>query len=81
MSLFLKMQTEQLEQQRGFEPGQLWQIEDGYVYITQLGPRHIYYKMLADPDQKAALTRTIGVEALLNFLQQSQGRLVGAEAR
>lgn len=57
------------------EAGQLWKIEHGYIYIVELGKRLIHYKMLRNPNQKA-VTRMIGIEALLNYLSQSEAELV-----
>ena len=60
---------------RELEAGQLWKIEHGYVYIVELGKRLIGYKMLREPNQRA-VTRMIGIEALLNYLSQSEAELV-----
>jgi hypothetical protein len=57
------------------EAGQLWKIEHGYVYIVELGKRLIRFKMLRHPNQRA-VTRLIGIEALLNYLRQSEAELV-----
>ncbi len=62
---------------RTLEKGQLWKVEHGYVYIVELGKRLIHYKMLKHPDQKAVMTRLIGIEALVNFLRHSEAELVG----
>ena len=71
------MQLEQTTaQRRGLEPGQLWKIEHGYVYIVDLGKRLIHYKILRHPNQRAAMTRLIGIEALVNYLRQSEAVLV-----
>lgn len=61
---------------RGLQAGQLWKIEHGYIYIVELGKRLIQYKMLRYPNQRAVLTRLIGVEAFLNYLSQSEAQLV-----
>ena len=58
------------------EAGQLWKIEHGYVYIVELGKRLIHYKMLRHPNQRAAVTRMIGIEALLRYLDTSEATLV-----
>ena len=70
------MQTGESTQLRGLQPGQLWKIENGYVYIVELGKRLIQYKMLRYPNQRAVMTRLIGVEAFLNYLSQSEAQLV-----
>jgi hypothetical protein len=61
---------------RGLQAGQLWKIEHGYVYIVELGKRLIQFKMLKYPNQRAVVTRLIGVEAFLNYLSQSEAELV-----
>lgn len=58
------------------EAGQLWRLEHGYVYIVELGKRLIHYKMLRHPDQRAAVTRIIGIEALLRYLDNSEATLM-----
>ena len=58
------------------EEGQLWKLEHGYVYIVELGRRLIHYRLLRQPNQKAAITQIIGIEALLNYLLQSEAVLV-----
>ncbi len=63
------MQTEQTNCVHKLEAGQLWKLEHGFVQILELGKRHVYYKMLRQPEQKAALTRMISLEAMLRFLQ------------
>ena len=70
------MQIEQTTAQRGLEPGQLWKIDHGYVFIVDLGKRLIHYKILRHPNQRAAMTRLIGIEALMNYLRQSEAVLV-----
>jgi hypothetical protein len=46
------------------------------VHIVHLGKRLIHYRILRQPQQRTALTRMIGVEALLNYLSQSEAELV-----
>lgn len=70
------MQIEEKDRLHRLEAGQLWKIEHGYVYIVELGKRLIQYKMLRQPNQRAVMTRMIGVEALLNYLRQSEAVLV-----
>ncbi len=70
------MTTDLRQRPREFETGQLWKVEHGYVYITERGTRHIQYKMLTDPEQRGAVTRFIGADALAIFLKHSEGRLV-----
>jgi hypothetical protein len=59
-----------------FEAGQLWKLDEGYLQVTDLGKKLIYYKILRQPTQKAALTRLIRIEALANFLKQNEAQLV-----
>ncbi len=54
----------------------MWKIEHGYLYIVELGNRLIHYKMLRQPDQSEAVTRLIGLEALVNYLRHSEAELV-----
>jgi hypothetical protein len=60
------------------ESGQLWKLEHGYLYIVELGKRLIHYKILRQPDQRAAITRLIRIEALLTFLAQNGAEVVGS---
>lgn len=69
------MQTDYENKMRKLEAGQLWKLEQGYVYIVELGKRLVHYKMLRSPEQRAALTRLIGIEALLRYLAQSEAEL------
>ena len=66
-----------LESKRvGLQAGQLWKIEYGYLQIVELGNWIIHYRMLREPDQRTAPTRPIALEALINFLRQSEAELV-----
>lgn len=60
----------------GLEPGQFWKVDDGYVHIVELGQDLIRYRILRQPQQHTAHTKSIGLEALLNYLQQSEAQLV-----
>lgn len=70
------MRSEEKRNSHKLQPGQLWKVDQGYVYIVELGKRLIQYKMLREPNQKAVLTRMIGIEALANFLRHSEAELV-----
>ena len=70
------MQTGVNQHGPGLEKGQLWKIEQGYVYIADLGKRLIHYKMLKQPNQKAVATRLIGVDALATYLRHNEAQLV-----
>ncbi|MGH7969945.1 MAG: hypothetical protein ACREIC_14580 [Limisphaerales bacterium] len=70
------MKIDSKEMLRELEPGQLWKIEHGYVHIVQLGDPLVHYRILRQPEQPVAITRMIGLEALLNFLQQSDAELL-----
>jgi len=75
------MHSEAMNRLQKLEQGQLWKIEHGYVYIAELGQPLIHYKMLRTPDQTAAMTRVIGIDALVAFLKHSEAELVtGASA-
>lgn len=70
------MQKEKNSAVAELEAGQLWKIEHGYLYIVELGKRLIHYKMLRHPQQKAAVIRMIGIEALLRYLDNSEAILM-----
>ncbi len=70
------MRTEEMNRLHRLEAGQLWKLEHGYIYIVELGKRLIHYKILQQPDQKAVVTRLIGIEALLNYLSCSEAQLL-----
>ena len=69
--------TEETNCVENLEPGQLWRLETGYVYIVERGERLVHYKMLKEPNQKAAITRLIGIEPLLKYLAHSEAQLMG----
>src|SRR5690348_15814554 len=73
------MQIEQAKRMEELKAGQLWKLELGYVSIVELGPRHVFYRMLRQPDQHVALTWMIKLEAFLRYLQQSEAVLIGAQ--
>jgi len=76
----MMMQTVQSGQNEALQPGQLWKLEQGYVEVVEVGKRLVHYKTLRQPDQRAAVTRMIGVEALLKYLTHCEGRLMRLEA-
>ena len=76
MCLCCYMQIEERNRLRRLEAGQLWKLEHGFLYIVELGERLIHYKMLRNPNQRAALTQLIGIEALLNYLRHNEAELV-----
>ncbi len=63
--------------QETLQQGQLWRIEHGFVYIVEPGNRFIRYKILRQPATRRPPTQIIGIEALLNFLRQTEAQLVG----
>ena len=71
------MQTEAVvERGHTLESGQLWKLEHGYLYIVEVGKRLVHYRVLRAPTQLAAVTRLIGIGALLRYLTQTEGELV-----
>jgi hypothetical protein len=58
--------------------GQLWKVEHGYVQIVDLGRGLVHYRILRQPEQRAAITKIITIEALLNYLRQSEVELVNS---
>ena len=74
------MQIGETNRLHQLEAGQLWKLEQGYLYIADLGKRLIHYEMLRQPNQKPAVTRLIGIEELLRFLSQSEAQLVNTRS-
>ena len=70
------MQIEAITRDHQLEPGQLWKIEHGYLYIVEVGKRLVHYKTLRVPTQRTAVTRLIGIGALLRYLTHTEGQLV-----
>jgi hypothetical protein len=70
------METETIERGHKLEPGQLWKLEHGYLYIVEVGKRLVHYKTLRAPTQRATVTRLIAIGALLRYLMQTDGELV-----
>jgi hypothetical protein len=60
--------------------GQLWRVEPGYLYIVERGDRIIRYKMVTAPSSRAAITQMVRIEAMLNFLKQSEAELIATDA-
>jgi hypothetical protein len=73
------MNNEKLRIPNRLEKGQLWKLENGYVYIVELGKRLIHYKLLRQPNQKAVITRLIGMQELLTYLKHTEAFLIGEE--
>jgi hypothetical protein len=71
------METAETDRLHHLREGQLWKVEHGYVYIVELGKRLIHYKMLRQPNIRTTVTQMIRIEALLNYLRQSEAQLVG----
>jgi hypothetical protein len=70
------MQTDTINSGQTLQPGQLWKIEHGYVHIVEVGKRLVHYKTLRQPNQRAAVIRMIGIEALLKYLAYCEGQLM-----
>lgn len=60
----------------GLEKGQLWRADESYLQIVEIGNRLVHYKLLQRPDQRAALTRLIGIDALAVYLRNTEASLV-----
>ncbi len=75
----MDMQTQEKRCVRKLEAGQLWEVEHGQVYIVELGKRLIRYQMLRKANARPPITEMIGVEALLNYLRQSEAQLVSGQ--
>ena len=61
---------------RPLAKGQLWQINDAYIQIVELGRRLIQYKMLRQEGQRAVRTQMTGIETLEAYLKDNAARLV-----
>ncbi len=61
---------------RPLAKGQLWQINDVYIQIVELGRRLIQYKMLRQEGQRAVRTQMTGIETLEAYLKDNAARLV-----
>ena len=70
----MKIQTKKLL--RPLAKGQLWQINDAYIQIVELGRRLIQYKMLRQEGQRAVRTQMTGIETLEAYLKDNAARLV-----
>ena len=70
------MKLETLRNPKRLEKGQLWKLEDGYLYIVELGKRLVHYKLLRQPSQRAVVTRLIGMGELLTYLKHNEAHLV-----
>ncbi len=74
------METQEKRCVRKLEAGQLWEVEHGHIYIVELGKRLIRYQMLRKSNPRPPITEMIGVEALLNYLRQTEAQLVIGQA-
>jgi hypothetical protein len=61
---------------RPLAKGQLWQINDAYIQIVELGKRLIQYKMLRQQGQRAVRTQMTGIDTLETYLKDNAARLV-----
>lgn len=65
---------------RALAKGQLWKLNDGYVYIVEPGQRLVQYKILKQQQQKSVLTRLLSTDKLRAFLQAQAAELVESAA-
>lgn len=56
--------------------GQWWQVKGGYVQIVCLGKTLVDYKMLKNPEQRAARTQMGSVKSVLAYLKTNKAKLV-----
>jgi hypothetical protein len=70
------MKLEALRKPTRLEKGQLWKLENGYLYIVEPGKRLVHYKLLRQPNQKAVVTRLIGMEELLTYLKHNEAQMI-----
>ncbi len=74
--ILLNMKRDSNPLEHPLAKAQLWQLENGYVLIDDLGPRHVHYKLLAQPEQRLATTRMIRIEGLVAFLAHQEAKLL-----
>jgi hypothetical protein len=70
------VQIEEQKPPQKLARGQIWKLDDGYVYIVEPGRRLVHYKMLKNQRQKAVMTRMVGVEKLEALLKEHAAELV-----
>jgi len=70
------MKIEALRKPTRLEKGQLWKLENGFLYIVELGKRLVHYKLLRQPNQRAVVTRLIGMEELLTYMKHNEAHLL-----
>ncbi|HEV2395282.1 MAG TPA: hypothetical protein VG146_23280 [Verrucomicrobiae bacterium] len=61
---------------RALAKGQLWQVNNAYILIVQLGKTLIQYKMLKQQGQRAVRTHMTGIATLQSYLKTNAARLV-----
>jgi hypothetical protein len=71
-----RMQAVEMRPAQELKKGQLWKMQDNYIYIVDSGKRLIHYKMMRHPNQRAVITRLVGIPALSKFLEKNQALLV-----
>ena len=70
------MQIQEIKCLAPLQSGQLWKIEHGHLYIVELGNWLIHYKIFRHPGQRTATTSLMRLDALVNYLRQSEAELV-----
>jgi len=70
------MKTNRKRAARPLAKGQLWQTDNSYVQIVELGKRLIHYKMPRELGQRAVRTHTVGIATLESYLKTKAARLV-----
>ena len=56
--------------------GQVWRIDDAYLYIVEIGRRMIYYKMARQAGERTLATQMIGIDALAAYLKATEATLM-----
>jgi hypothetical protein len=62
------------------ETGQLWKTDNDYIKIWHVGKLLIDYKVMKEPDQKAARTHATGIDKLREYLMANNAVLAASPA-
>jgi hypothetical protein len=56
--------------------GQLWRLNQGFVYVVEPGERVVRYRLLKSPDQRSAATRLLAIRKMESWLKEQSAELV-----
>lgn len=60
--------------------GQLWQTDQAYIHIVELGKTLIHYRMTRRLKQRGVVTQMSAIGTMANYLKTNDARLVKAAA-